>query len=85
MKKKLILSVICTILLSFGAMAKSDYTTFKVIHDVDKNHSKVHQKTIKSNVTCVIVLLSCMRALACGSSTTSIVNEAFRLEDALCG
>lgn len=85
MKKKLILSVICTVLLSFGAMAKSNHTTVKVIHGVVKNHIIAPQKTVNTKVNCVVVLLSCMKALSCGSSTTSIVEEALRLEDALCG
>lgn len=85
MKKKLILSVICTILLSFGAMAKSNHKKVKVMHGVTKKYSKTLQKTTKTNVTCVIVNLSCMRALACGETFGGLVRDAVRLEDALCG
>ena len=84
MKKKLIFSVICTILLSFGAMAKSNHKTVKVSYEGYKKYSKAPRKTTNTNLTCVIVNLSCMRALACGETVGGVVREALRLEDALC-
>lgn len=72
-------------LFSFGMMAKSNHLTVKVSYEVAKKQSMASKKTVNTNVNCVIVLLSCMRALSCGSSATSIVEEALRLEDALCG
>jgi hypothetical protein len=85
MKKKVFFSLFVAMLLSFGMMAKSNHTTVKVIHGVVKNHIITPQKIANTNVNCVVVLLSCMKALSCGSSTTAIVEEAMRLEDALCG
>ena len=87
MKKKAIFSVICTILLSFGAMAKSNHTTVKMSHYVNKKHckDKAPHTTINTNVSCMIVNLSCMRGLACGSTGGGLVRDAIRLESALCG
>lgn len=85
MKKKAFFSLFVAMLLSFGMMAKSNHLTVKVSYEVAKKQSMASQKTVNTNVNCVIVLLSCMRALSCGSSATSIVEEALRLEDALCG
>lgn len=85
MKKKAIFSLFVAMLFSFGMMAKSNHLTVKVSYEVAKKQSMASQKTVNTNVNCVIVLLSFMRALSCGSSATSIVEEALRLEDALCG
>lgn len=84
MKKKAFFSLFVAMLLSFGMMEKSNHTTAKVSHDATKKHSKTIQKTINTNVTCVIVNLSCMRALACGETFGGLVRDAIRLEGALC-
>jgi hypothetical protein len=85
MKKKVIFSLFVAMLLSFSMMAKSNHTTVKVSSDVNKKHHKAPQKTINTNVTCLVVDLSCMRALACGSTGGALVRDAIRLEAALCG
>lgn len=84
MKKKAFFSLFVAMLLSFGVMAMSNHAKVKVNHDATKKHSKTVQKITCANVTCVIVNLSCMRALACGETVGGLVRDAVRLEGALC-
>ena len=81
MKKKLILSVICTILLSFGAMAKSHSST-KIKHgDVKPINKKMKHKTC----TCFLVTTSCgAGGIACGSTIGEIIEGALQAERAFC-
>jgi hypothetical protein len=85
MKKKVIFSLFVAMLLSFSMMAKSNHTIVKVSHHVNKKYHKAPQKIINTNVDCLVVQLSCMRALACGSTGGGLVRDAIRLEGALCG
>ncbi|MDZ7900224.1 MAG: hypothetical protein U5N85_19650 [Arcicella sp.] len=83
MKKKAFFSLFVAMLLSFGMMAKSSCTTAKVNYSMQKEYKKTPRKTI--NVSCLVVQLSCMRALACGSTGGELVRDAIRLEGGLCG
>lgn len=84
MKKKVFFSLFVAMLLSFGMMAKSNHTAVKFKHGMEGKHSKISQKTLNANVTCVVVNLSCMRALACGETAGGMVRDAIRLQSALC-
>ena len=84
MKKKLILSVICTVLLSFGAMAKSNVASKPVFNK--KQVSIVQKKPIQKNrvCDCVSVITSCgARGIACGSFT-EMIRDAMSAERAFC-
>jgi hypothetical protein len=84
MKKKLILSVICTILLSFGAMAKSNSSAKVKSGDV-KSKSKKMTKAVIKPVMCFKVELSCGPVgYACGDTPELAATNAIFYEDALC-
>lgn len=84
MKKKLILSVVCTILLSFGAMAKYHSSTKIKSYDV-KSKSKKMAKTAMKSIMCFKVELSCGPVgYACGDTPQLAATNAIFYEDALC-
>ncbi len=86
MKKKLILSVICTILLSFGAMAKSNVLS-KAKPVVAKKQYVVVQKLIKRKkptCSCVIYITTCgVKGILCGTLSEQL-DDALTAEGAFC-
>lgn len=84
MKKKLFLSVICTILLSFGAMAKSN-SSIKIKHGDMKSKSKKITKAVIKPIMCFKIELSCGPVgYACGDTPEKAAENAIFYEEALC-
>jgi hypothetical protein len=87
MKKKLILSVICTILLSFGAMAKSHSSTKikKVEGKRCATNIRMTEKSKAQNCSCHVVWLSCgARGFACGDTFAELADAIMQAERAFC-
>jgi hypothetical protein len=87
MKKKLILSVICSILLSFGAMAKSHLSTKikKVESKIHDTNIRMSKKTKMQNCSCHVVWLSCgARGFACGDTFAELADAIMQAERAFC-
>jgi hypothetical protein len=86
MEKKLILSVICTVLLSFGAMAKSNVKTIKskTLHTKLVQHRQSKQSA--KDFSCVRFRTSCgPSGWACGDTFVDIINHVLEAERAACG
>ena len=85
MKKKLIFSVICTILLSFGAMAKSNVKTIKSKALYTKVLHHKQRKQSAKTFLCVPVTLSCgIRGWACGDTFQDVIDNALGADALLC-
>jgi hypothetical protein len=86
MKKKLILSVVCTILLSCGAMAKSNVLS-KAKQVVAKKQYVIVQKSLKEKKQssfCVIYITTCgAKGILCGSFL-EMLEGALTAEAAFC-
>jgi hypothetical protein len=85
MKKKLILSIICTALLSFGAMAKSSVKTIKcrTLYTKSVHHRQSKQST--KVFSCIPVTLSCgIRGWACGETVREAIDNAIWADGVLC-